>query len=67
MTLKTKYTNSNFRLWKDKVLAKVRKKRTQFRQQIKSKQIRPVLSDPNVKKYLEELLRNFFTVTTDKS
>ena len=67
MTLKTKYTNSNFRLWKDKVLAKVKKKRTQFRQQIKSKQIRPVLSDPNVKKYLEKHLQNFFTVTTDKS
>ena len=36
-------------------------------QKIKSKQINPVLSDPDVKKHLEELNRKFVIPTIDKA
>ena len=54
MTLKTKYTTSNFKPWKGTVLAKVKEKITGLKQKIKSKQTKPVLSDPDAKKHPEE-------------
>ena len=67
MTLKTKYTISNFKPGKEKVLAKVNEKITEIQQKIKPKQTKPVLSDPDAKKHLEELHRKFVTVTIDKA
>ena len=46
MTLKTKYITSNFKPWRKRVLAKV-KKLTEHKQKIKPKQTKPVLSDPD--------------------
>ena len=54
MTLKIKYTTSNFKPWKEKVLAKVKEKITGLKQKIKPKQTKAVLSGPYVKKQLEE-------------
>ena len=67
MTLKTKYATSNFKPWKETVLAKVKEKITKLKQKIKPKQAKPVLSDPDVKKHLEELHRKFVLVTIDKA
>ena len=52
MTLKTKYTTSNSKPWKQKVSAK---------------QTKPVMSDPGVKKLLEELHQKFVVITIDKA
>ena len=41
MTLKTKYTTSNFKLWKEKVLTKVKKRKAELKQKIKPKQTAP--------------------------
>ena len=38
MTLKTKYTTSNFKPWKEKVLTKVKDKLSELKQKIKAKQ-----------------------------
>ena len=66
MTLKTKYTTSNFRPWKETVLARVKEK-IRIKRKIKHKQTKPVLCDPDVKKHLEELHRKFAFVTIDKA
>ena len=66
MTLKTKYTTSNFRPWKETVLARVKEKITRLKRKIKPKQTKPALCDSDVKKHLEELHRKFVIVTTDK-
>ena len=65
MTLKTNYTTSNFKPRKEKVLAKVKKKqkKTELKQKLKPKQTKLVLSDPDFKKYLEELHRKSVIVT----
>ena len=47
MKLKTMYITSNFKSWKEKVLAKVKKETTEL------KQTKPVLST-DFKKHLEE-------------
>ena len=47
MKLKTMYTTSNFKSWKEKVLAKMKRETTQL------KQTKPVLST-DFKKHLEE-------------
>ena len=66
MTLKTRYTTSNLEPWKEKVLTKVKEKITELQQKIKPKQTKPVLSDRDVKKHLQELHRKF-VVTIDKT
>ena len=57
MKVKTKYSTCHFKLWKEKVLAKMKEKITDNKQKIKLKQVKPVLSDPDVKKHQEELHR----------
>ena len=37
MTIKNKYTTSNFKPWKEKVLSKVKEKITELKQKIKPK------------------------------
>ena len=68
LTLKIKYITLNFKPWKEKILVKVKEKlRAKLRQKIKPKQPKPVLINPDVKKYLEELHPKFFIVATDKA
>ena len=67
MTLTTKHVTSNFKTWKDTVLARVKEKITEFKQKIKPKQTKPVLGDPDVKNYLEELHQKLVIVTSDKA
>ena len=62
----TKYA-SYLKPWKEKALAKVKGKITKIKQKIKAKQIKPVLSAPDVKKHQEELHRKFLIVTIDKA
>ena len=51
-----------------KILVKVKEKlSTKLRQKIKPKQPKPVLSNPDVKKYREKLHPNFFIVTDKAS
>ena len=60
LTLKIKYITLNFKPWKEKILVKVKEKlSTKLRQKIKPKQPKPVLSNPDVKKYREELHPKF--------
>ena len=70
-TFKTEYTSSNYGksqvLAKVTVLVKVKEKITEIKQKIKNKQTKPVLSDPDVKNYLEELDQKFVIVITDKT
>ena len=66
MKLKPKYTVSSFKPWKERLLAKMKGKITELKQKIKSKQTKLVLSDPDVKKHLEKLHRNFVTANIDK-
>ena len=51
---------------KEKVLAKVKEKLTELKLKIKLKQTKPVMSDPDVKKNLEELHQKNFIITIDK-
>ena len=67
MTLKTKYATSHFKPWKVTILVKVKEKITELKQKIKPRQAKPVLSDPDVKKHLEDLHRKFVIVTIDKA
>ena len=53
--------------WKEKVLGKVKEKITKFKENLKPKQTKPVLSDPDIKNHLEELRGKFVTVTIDKT
>ena len=53
MTHKTKYTTSNYKPWKKNVLAKLKENVTELKQKIKSKQTKPVQSDPDAKKHLK--------------
>ena len=51
-----------------KILVKVKEKlSTKLRQKIKPKQPKPVLSNPDVKKYREKLYPKFFIVTDKAS
>ena len=43
------------------------RKTTILKEKIRLKQLKPILSDPDVKKHLEELHRQFFIVTIDKA
>ena len=67
MKVKTKYSTSHFKLWKEKVLAKMKEKITDNKQKIKLKQVKPVLSDPDVKKHQKELHRKIVIVTINKA
>ena len=67
MKLKLNYTTSNFQPRKDKVLAMVKEKIAELKQNIKTKRVKPVLNDPDGKKYLEELHRKSAFVTIDKA
>ena len=67
MTPKIKYTTSNLKPWKENLLAKVKKEATVFKQKIKPKHTKLALSNPNIKKYLEELHLKFVIVTIDKA
>ena len=60
MKPKTKYAT-----WK--ILSEVKENIREIKQKIKPKQSKPVLSDPDVKKCLEELHRKFVIVTIDRS
>ena len=60
------YTTSNFTQWKEKLFVKIKEKITEHKQGIKSKQTTPVMSDPDVKKHVEELPRKFAFVTIGK-
>ena len=66
MKVKTKYSTSHFKLWKENILAKMKEKITDNKQKIKLKQVKPVLSDPDVKKHQEELHRKIVIVTSIK-
>ena len=57
MALKTKHTNSKFKPWKEKVLGMVKRKITELKQNVKLKQKKTVLSDPDAKWHLKKLLR----------
>ena len=48
MTIKTKYTTLNFKLQKEKVLAKMEEKIPELKHKTKSKQTKSVLSYPDV-------------------
>ena len=50
MSLKTKYATSNFKPEKETVLANVKEKMTEPKQQVKSKQTKPSLCNLTVKK-----------------
>ena len=65
--LKLKYTASNFKPWKEKVLAKMKQKITELKQKIKPKETKPELSDPDVKKHLDKLHRKFVIFTIGKA
>ena len=56
MTIKANYTTSDFKLWKEKVLVKVKEKITKLKQKTKPKQTKPVLSDPYVKSHLKSFI-----------
>ena len=49
------------------VLVKVKENITELKQKIKPKQAKPVLSNPDVTKHLEELYPKFTIVTFDKA
>ena len=64
MTFETEYTTSDFRPWKETVLAKAKEKITEVKWKIKHKQRKPVLSDQYVEKDLEELHHIFAIIAT---
>ena len=66
MALKSKYSTSDFKPWKEKVLAKVKEKITDFKKK-KPKQTKPILSDSDEKKNLEELHQKLVLATIDKT
>ena len=67
MKLKIKYTTWKFTLWKEKILAKVKEKIIELKQKIKSKQTKPVLSNPDVKKQMKNFCWKLFIVIIDKA
>ena len=67
MKLKTQYTISKFKPWRGKLLAMVRKKLAELKQNVKPKQTRLVLSDLGVKKNFKELQQKTVFVTIDKA
>ena len=67
MIFKTQYANSKFKLWIEKLLTKTRQKITELKQEIKHKQTKPELCDPDVKKYLEDLHQKLGIAAIDKA
>ena len=59
MTLKTKYSTSNIKTWKEALLVKVKEKIRELKQKIKPQQAKPVLSDPVFKSTGKNSIDNF--------
>ena len=66
MATKNKINIELFQTWKEKMLAKVDKKFIKLKQKVKPRGAKSVLSDPDVKTYLEQQYRWFVVVTIDK-
>ena len=54
-------------LWRESVLTMVKEKIKKLKQKIQSKQIKPILYDPDVISYLEALHEHFVVVTIEKA
>ena len=67
IALKTMYSTSNFKTWKENIFAEVKEKIIELKEKMRPKQTKPVLSHPNLKKQLEELHQKFAIIIIVKA